>query len=263
MLPRLGADGRAPMQVYAAGYDPTDTRPRIAILLSDIGMSQQDSEDAIRSLPPAVSLAFSPYAIRPDPLLEAARAGGHEMLLSIPMEPPNYPINDAGNFALKTGDPAAANALRLEWAMSRISGYVGATAALGRLHGERFAGAADQMAPVLEELAGRGLLYVDSRTGLAARSGGSLPPMRSVDLVIDALPVRTEIEAKLAQLEQVARDRGSALGLADSPVPVTVERLAAWLTTLSQHGLALVPVSALILPAPRPAARLPQTNVAE
>ncbi|MCW3477571.1 divergent polysaccharide deacetylase family protein [Limobrevibacterium gyesilva] len=249
-LPRIGPGRRLPLQTYAAGYDPADPRPRIAVLLSGLGMSEQDSEEAIRTLPPAVSFAFSPYALRPDRLLEAARARGHEALLSIPMEPQNYPLNDAGSYALLTSLSQGNNALRLEWALSRIAGYVGATGGLGRLHGERFADAREQMGAVLEELASRGLLYVDPRPGARPFAGDGLPPQRSVDLMIDAPPVRTEIEAKLAQLEQLARDRGNALGLADTPLPVTTERIAAWAATLSQRGFVLTPVSALIAAPP-------------
>jgi polysaccharide deacetylase 2 family uncharacterized protein YibQ len=241
-LPRIGADGRRPSQVYAAGYDPADTRPRVAVLLAGFGMSEQDSAEAVRMLPAPVSLAVSPYALRPEPLLATARAQGHELLVAIPMEPQNYPLNDAGNEALLTSAPPGQNARRLDWALSRIAGYVGATGALGRLHGERFAAAPDQMTPVLAELADRGLLYVDPRPGTATPSG------RAVDLVIDELPVRSEIDTALARLEQLAHDRGNALGLVDGPSPITNERLAAWATGLAQRGVVLVPVSALLSP---------------
>ena len=55
---------------------------------------------------------------------------------------------------------------------------------------------------------------------------------RSVDLVVDEPAVRPEIEAKLAQLEQIAREKGGALGLAGAVRPVTVDRIAAWASGL-------------------------------
>ena len=242
-LPLIGPGGRLPMQVYAAGYDATDTRPRVALLLAGVGMSDTDSEEAVRTTPAQVSLAISPYAIHPESLLAAARAQGHETLISIPMEPQNYPLNDPGNQALLTGATPAANAQRLEWVLSRITGYVGATGALGRLRGERFASAPTLMAPVLDELGRRGLLYLDPRPDLK-------PPHRGIDVVIDEPPVRVEIEAKLARLEQIAHDRGVAIGLASAPLPVTTGRIAAWAATLSLRGLQLVPVSAVVAPPP-------------
>jgi hypothetical protein len=256
MLPRIGPDGRMPMQAYAARFDAADRRPRVAVLLAGLGMAELDSEEAVRATPPAISLAISPYAPRPAGLLEQAGSAGHETLVSIPMEPLGYPLNDAGNRSLLTGLSPAENHDRLVWALSRIAGYVGATSAMSGLRGDRFS-ASGQMTTVLEELAGRGLLYIDPLAVPVRPGAPSLarPGRRVADLVIDDPPGRADIEAKLARLEQVARDRGSALGVAGQPAPVTVERLAAWTATLGSRGIALVPVSALVPP--------PSENAAE
>jgi polysaccharide deacetylase 2 family uncharacterized protein YibQ len=221
----------------------------VALLLSGIGPAEADSAEAIRATPAAITLAFSPYTFSPERLLSAARAAGHEFLLSIPMEPVGYPLNDAGNQALMSFVAADVNEQRLEWSMTRLAGYVGATGALGRLHGERFAQTGDPMQTVLGTLAARGLLYIDPRPRNAATP--VVPGRRAVDLVVDEPTVRSEIDAKLAQLEQIARDRGSAIGLAGGPTPVMTERLVAWTNTLGLRGLVLVPVSALVSnPAP-------------
>ncbi|CAH2599388.1 putative divergent polysaccharide deacetylase [Rhodovastum atsumiense] len=254
ILPRIGPDGRMPMQVYAAPFDPTDPRPRVAVLLGGIGMAEMDSEEAIRATPPAISLAISPYAARPARLQEMARAAGHETLISIPMEPAGYPLDDPGNRALLTGLPAAQNQERLLWALSRIAGYVGATGSNNGLRGERFA-ASGQMPQVLNELARRGVLYIDARPTAARTTAAPQdrrPGLRAVDVTIDDPPVRAEIEAKLSRLEQISRDRGAAIGLASLPGPVTVERLAAWAAKLPGRGVVLVPVSALVSPLPLP-----------
>ncbi len=250
-LPRISDDRRSPMQVYAAAANLLDRRPRIAILVAGIGMSASESEDAIQTLPPAVSLAVSPYAYKPGPLLAQARARGHEYLLSIPMEPQGYPLDDPGNRALMTGNSEAENLKLLDWALTRFGGYVGATGALGRLRGERFAASTPQVAPVLAELAKRGLLYIDPRPG-AARPKAVVG--RSVDVIIDEPAVRREIDAKLEKLERIAHDRGSAIGLAGLPEPVTVDRIAAWANTLPSRGFALMPVTAVapIVPPPEP-----------
>jgi polysaccharide deacetylase 2 family uncharacterized protein YibQ len=252
MLPRIGADGRLPMRVYAAAAEPADSRPRVALLLSGIGMSETDSIDAIHATPAQVSLAVSPYAFRPERLLAEARVAGHETFVSLPLEPDRYPIDDTGNRSLLTGNAPGVNDQRLEWALTRFAGYVGATGALNGMRGERFGAATELMAPVLRELAARGVMYVDPRPGSPP------PPLdagRGVDVVIDEPAVRTEIEANLARLEQMARDHGSALGLVGRPRPVTLDRIAAWASTLASRGLVLVPVSALAQPAPKPVPR--------
>ncbi len=124
-MPRIAADGRMPMQVYAAGFDSSTRRPRVGLLLAGIGLNQAESEAAIRALPRGVTLAISPYARNTAKLLDAARAAEHEYLLSIPMEPQGFPLNDPGKQALMTNLSVEQNRSRLDWMLSRIAGYVG------------------------------------------------------------------------------------------------------------------------------------------
>ena len=100
------------------------------------------------------------------------------------------------------------------------------------------------MTAVLQALTRRGLFYIDSG---AIRPADAPPSMvaRGIDLVLDEPAVRTEIEAKLATLEAMARERGAVIGFATLPRPVTIDRIAAWTAKLSEHGIALVPVSAV------------------
>ena len=214
----------------------------MAILLAGIGMSAADSEQAVLALPAAVSLAVSPYSIQPEPLLAEARQHGHEYFLSIPMEPRAYPLDDPGARALLTGNSPARNEQLLAWAMTRFGGYVGATGALGALHGERFADSPSQIGPVLDELGRRGLLYIDPRPGATLTPGAA---GRGVDVLIDQTPGAPEIDAALLRLEQLARAHGSAIGLVSVPRPIAVSRLVAWTAALKERGFALLPVSAI------------------
>jgi uncharacterized protein len=243
VLPRIAADERMPMQVYAAGFDSSSRRPRVGLLLAGVGLNQALSEAAIRALPRGVTLAISPYTSNPAKLLSAARAAEHEYLLSIPMEPQGFPLNDPGKQALMTNLSAEQNRSRLDWMLSRIAGYVGAVGAEGSLRGERFASLPQEINPVLAELSRRGLLYVDPRPDAA-----QLPLVwsRSVDLVLDEPGAAADIDDKLAQLARLARAKGSALGFAGTVRPVTTQRLADWATGLPADGLVLAPVSALV-----------------
>ena len=244
MLPRIGADGRTAIRAYGRDFDRRDTRPRIGIVVADIGLSASATDDAIRRLPPAVALAVSPYALRPAQAAERARERGMETLISIPLEPTGYPLNDPGDRALLTGRPIADNLDQLDWSLARFQGYVGAIGVVAGMRGERFAALPEAIGAVQEALFRRGLLYLDPRPGAPspARAWG-----RGVDVVLDE-PARTrhEIDRRLAELEQVARDRGAALGLAGAPTFVLVESISAWAAGLDQRGLVLAPVSALI-----------------
>jgi hypothetical protein len=246
-LPVISADGRVPMAAYAAGFDPSTIRPKVGILIAGFGMNEADNLAAIKSLPEGVTLAFSPYAGNIGHLLEVARMTEHEYLLSVPMEPQGYPMNDPDNrHALMTSLAPAENLDRLRWALSRISGYVGITDALGQLHGERLEGVPIQLDPVLEEVAHRGLLFVGARTG---RPPVAFAWNRPVDMVIDDDPVdATVLDQRLDALTHMALDKGSALGLVSVPRPVTLARVTAWTNTLAAKGLALAPVSALVRP---------------
>ncbi len=219
-------------------------------MVDGLGLSEAISRTAIERFPGAVTLAFSAYSANPEPLLAAARAAGHEILASLPMEPKAYPLDTAGPYALMTTKAPAENASNLEWVISRFQGYVGMTGASDGMRGERFAVQTSSFYRVLHELAGRGLLYVDPRAPADGRRASPLPEVVSsrVDLVLDEPPSRAEIEAKLAALERLARERGSAVGLAGPLRPVMIERIATWARELEERGFILVPISALATP---------------
>ena len=242
-LPRVGADGRTPIRAYAGQFDRQDTRPRIGIIVADIGISNAQTEDAIRRLPPAVSFAISPYAPRAAQVAERLRAKGSETLIGLPLEPAGYPLNDPGNRALLTGRSSAENMANLEWILSRFPGYVGTIGVVGGMRGERFAAMEQSYLALQESVRNRGLLFVDARPGVAGpgRAWG-----RSVDVILDEPATRTEIERRLGELETIAKARGSALGLAHAATPVVVDRLVAWSAGLERRGLVLAPISVLI-----------------
>lgn len=248
-LPRISADGRMPMQVYAAGFDSSSRRPRVGVVVAGVGLNQADSDAAIHALPGGITLAVSPYATNLTQLLDAARAAEHEYLVSIPMEPQGFPLNDPGRQALMASLSPEQNRSRLDWILSRFAGYVGAIGAEGSLRGERFASLPEEINPVLKDLAQRGLLYVDPRPDAT-----QLPLVwsRRVDIVIDEPGAAADIDEKLGRLARLAREKGSALGFAGAVRPVTTQRLAAWANGLAADDLALAPVSALVQPPASP-----------
>ncbi|TDG14327.1 divergent polysaccharide deacetylase family protein [Paracraurococcus ruber] len=243
-LPRLGPDNRSSIRAYGRPFDRQDQRPRVGLVVGGLGMNAAVTEEAIRRLPGAVALAFSPYAPRPDLLLDQARTRGMELLVALPLEPTGYPLNNPGDRALLTGLSPSENGDRLLWVLSRFTGYVGAIGALGPMRGERYAMLTEGLTSLQAALHARGLLYVDPRPGAVRapdRAWG-----RGVDLVVDEPATRSEIERKLASLEALARERGSALGYAGEASPVLVERIAAWANGVETRGVVLAPLTALI-----------------
>lgn len=243
-LPRIAPDGRAPMRAYARPFDGGDRRPRVALIIGGLGTNASLTEQAIAALPPAVALAFSPYSRFVEPLIDRARARGFETLLALPMESAGFPMmSDPGDRGLLSGLPLGENLSRLEWLLARYPGHAGAVGALGPMRGERFATLAEPFGVVQAALAGRGLLFFDARPGAAAPARA---PGRSIDLVVDEPATRPQIEANLAALERLARERGAALGYVGDASPVAVQVIAGWAGGLESRGLVLAPPSALV-----------------
>ena len=71
-------------------------------------------------------------------------------------------------------------------------------------------------------------------------------PFAKADISIDAVPTAVEIDRALARLETLARERGTAVGVA-SALPISIDRIAAWIRTLESHGIMLVPLTTAML----------------
>jgi uncharacterized protein len=247
VLPRIGADGSRPAAVYARPPDALLTsgaRPaaRIAVLVGGLGVSDSVTAEAIAKLPAPVTLGFSPYGGEAGKHVAGARDDGHEVMLQAPMEPFDYPDNDPGPHTLTTDAKAQDNMARLHWAMSRFAGYVGVVNAMG----SKMTADEAALAPVLQEIGARGLLFLDDGSSSRSRAetvGAAVQtPTARADLVLDRVPQPDAIDKQLAMLETIARQRGVAIGSASS-VPVTIERIAQWARTLEARGVLLVPVS--------------------
>ncbi|WP_027554509.1 divergent polysaccharide deacetylase family protein [Bradyrhizobium sp. Cp5.3] len=247
MIPVV-ADGARPFNVYAADADRAKAAkmPVVAIVIGGLGVGAAKTTDAIMKLPPAVTLAFTPYGADPGKLAERARAQRHEIFLQIPMEPYDFPDNDPGPQTLLTSLSQDQNLDRLYWHLSRMQGYAGIT----NFMGARFVATDAAMQPVIREAARRGLGFFDD--GSSPRSiapqvaAGQSMPFGKGDIALDAVPTPTEIDRALNKLESVARERGVAVGTA-SALPVSIERIGTWIKTLGDRGILLVPLTTAML----------------
>jgi len=193
-----------------------------------------------------VTFAFSPYSAEVDRLATSARAEGREILLQAPMEPFDYPDNDPGPQTLLTTLGMEQNLDRLHWLMSRFQGYVG----IANFMGARFTSTEAALAPVLKETSRRGLIYVDdgaSPRSLAGQiAGANNLPFAKAEIVLDAVPTSAHIDRALSKLEAMAREHGSAIGIA-AAAPASVERIAQWAKAAEARGIVLVPITAVAI----------------
>jgi len=232
-----------PWQRYAMPAPPADGRPRIAIIIDDVGMDRAHTQRAI-ALKGPVTLAFLAFAPDLANQTEAARADGHELLLHVPMEPVN-PTAGMGANALTTEQTDDEVLRRLRWDLDRFPDYVG----INNQMGSKFTSEAEPMRVVMGELRARGLLFVDSRTiattvgAQAARDAGV--PFAARDVFLDDESASADVPARLKQLEDLARRKGTAIAIGH-PRDTTFAALQRWLPTLPAKGIVLVPVSAIV-----------------
>jgi uncharacterized protein len=159
------------------------------------------------------------------------------------MEPFDFLRDNPGPHTLVADAGKPGNGDNLAWLMSRFTGYVGVANFLGG----KFTADEAALRPVLRAFATRGLFYVDD--GTSARSlamtlapGQALAAARA-DIVLDSTGGPGAIEAALARLEAIARDKGLAIGVA-SALPDSIETISRFARGLEARGIALVPLSA-------------------
>lgn len=245
-LPIISSDGREAWKIYARPLPKgLAARPRIALVVSGMGISDNATAHAIEMLPPEVTLSFAPYGADLQSWIGKARGAGHEVLLELPMEPFGYPQNDPGPYTLLTSLQPTENISRLEWLLSRFAGYAGVM----NYQGARFTSSPTALSPILAALKARGLMYVDngaSQRSLAPKLAGELGlPISAGTRFIDPIQNPEVIGQSLAALEEAAKQSGLAVGVA-SAFPITVDEVARWAETLKERGFVLVPVTATV-----------------
>jgi uncharacterized protein len=228
---------------FAASAAAADGRPLVAIVIDDLGPDRARTERA-SALPSPVTLSFLAYADATREEAESARRAGHELLVHVPMEPLD-PTIDMGPNGLAASLPREEVLRRLRWNLDRLESYVG----INNHMGSRFTADAQAMAPVIDELKARGLMFLDSRTTAAtvaarlARAAGV--PFAERDVFLDDEASSSAIEHRLADLEAVARRSGTAVAIGH-PHDATLAALARWAASLPQKGLVLVPPTAIV-----------------
>ncbi len=238
-----GRDGRRPFDVYARPWSRA-RGARVAIVLGGLGLSQTGTQAAIEKLPPEVTLAFAPQGNSVDRWMQSARRKGHEIVIQIPLEPFDFPNVNPGRNTLTVAAGNEENADHLRWALARTTNYTGVMNYMGA----RFMADRAAMAPVMEELGQRGLMFLDdgstarsvaAETALANRVPYAQPIWRSTPA-----RDRAAILSKLDELERTARAKGQAIGTG-SVFDTTVDAVTQWVGEARKRGIEIVPISAV------------------
>jgi uncharacterized protein len=242
-LPKVGPDGLRPFDYYARPWSGA-RGTRIAIVVSGLGISQTGTMRAVRDLPEEVTLAFAANGNSLSRWVPEARRNGHEVLLQVPMEPFDYPDNNPGTGTLVTSKGTTTNLANLHQDMARMDSYTGVMNYLGG----KFLSDPDALDPVMRDIAGRGLMFLDDGStaqSLSGRLAGALSmPHAFADLTLDTDVNQAAILKRLDDLERIAARNGSAIGVA-AGFDESIAAIKKWVDEAQGRGIEIVGVSAL------------------
>jgi len=222
--------------------EPTG-RP-VAVIIDDIGYDLDVVGQLARIEAPLAFavLPFTPHAA------EAARrlhAAGKEILLHLPMEPRSYPAENPGPGALMTDMDDETIRSRVAEALAAVPHAIGVNNHMG----SRFMEDEARLRVVMEELAKRGLFFVDSRTTAASR-GKEAAASAGVPFAARAVFIdhKRGYEAALANLvpPNDGRRRGRPVLMIGHPHPETIRALGRFASLRWEGTATVIPLSAYL-----------------
>ncbi len=237
--------GEPRWQKYAIPVTITSGAPLIAIVIDDVGLNGQ-RVDKLLDLPTPLTLAFLPYANNLQKYSEMTRSRGHEVMLHLPMEPTSRTSNPGPDALLQDLSPAEI-LQRTKKNLDSFDGYVGVNNHMG----SKFTAFEPGMAIVMDEIAARGLLFLDSRT-TAKSKGYDLAlarhlPTGNRDIFLDNEIKPDAIMAQLKKVEAFALKNGTSIAIGH-PYNETIEALRKWIPEARKRGFQFIPITAALAP---------------
>ena len=237
---------------------PSAPLPRIALIIDDLGYQLEAGRRSI-NLPGPVACAILPSTPRATMLAEAAFANGKDVLLHLPLEPVSKDSqSDPGGIVLDMSRDQFATTFSAD--LESVPHAIGVNSHRGSML-TRHPG---HMGWLMEELRRHGdLIFVDSYTThksvalQLARESGVPAVKRDVFLDPDRSP--KTVEREFGRLKELARKNGAAVGIGH-PYPSTLALLEREIPKLSDEGIELVSISALVLSDKVRVGRLKQTK---
>lgn len=232
-------------KAFRSPFTPEANKPTLSIVITDMGLSQKLTAEAIESLPAGVTFSFSPYAQKLNSLIEQARQDGHEAWLTLPMQTKDYPLHDPGPLALLTGVSVEQNTSRLHATLSAATGYVG----LISQKDHSFRQEDTSVNPVFTEIFERGLAIVDSTPilysfieGLAEKK--EYPHGKNNFWLDDSLsPVA--LNQSIRRMIEFGKQRGDVIVMV-RPTSASLKALQKFLDSAAAKEFQIAPLSAKV-----------------
>jgi len=223
---------------------PPWARGQLAILLDDGGQSLDLVADAA-ALPQQVGVSVLPFLPHSAETAAQLYKAGHEIWLHLPMEPLEYPERSPGPGAVLVSMSESEIRMTVRAALNNVPHVVGVNNHMG----SKASADVRTMTWVMQEISGRGLCFIDSRTTAdtvaeeIAQTQGVVCGRRHVFLDNNRTP--REIRRQLEEAVYHSRTQGEAIAIGHLTA-TTVQVLSQELPHISQRKVDLVSPSQLL-----------------
>lgn len=236
------SDNLTSFDTYKRPFDPTSiTGPAVAFLIKDYGLSEKESNQALKEFPPEISFLLTPYASEPERWKELARKAGHETWLNIPVENSDIAHSDTGPITILTRANLAENLDNINRALARTTGYVG----IASYTDELLEDSSSMIKTLFSNTLKRGIGYLElnpnSPDTLEAVALTASSPYVKADSWINDHNTLKSIEA----LEAAATHKGFALCIV-TLTPHNIDTVKNWIADSKKRGYFLAPASAIV-----------------
>ncbi|MGD9017591.1 MAG: divergent polysaccharide deacetylase family protein [Desulfobacterales bacterium] len=227
----------------SASPSPPAVRPKVAIIIDDIGYDQGLAE-AFMALHVPLTFSVLPESPFLVPITRQLKKKGYEIMLHLPMEPNEYPDVDPGPGALLSQMPPDELIARLNRHLDRLPGIKGVNNHMG----SRLTADSSKIYQVFTVLKKRGLYFVDSRSTAETVAMPSARlfqlPFAERDVFLDHLQEADFIRKQFKELAAAAEKQGEAVGIAH-PHALTIAVFKSEIPKLQQR-VRLVPASEVV-----------------
>jgi polysaccharide deacetylase 2 family uncharacterized protein YibQ len=219
----------------------------ISLVMVDYGLSPkitQQVDTAFKDI--HLSYALSPYAVDPQPLLDNARKNGHEVWLSLQLQPKKFPWVDTGPTTLLLESKPDENRRRLIWLLSLVRGYPGIIS----VNDSAYESSEGDLNSLFSALHQHGVGYVDAslavNTLLQDSAKVQKVPFAQNKLWLTQPQSIENLSSKLSQLEDMALNNpnNDSVVAFFHPHPKVIGAIAQWAKKISvEKSIVVVPLS--------------------
>jgi polysaccharide deacetylase 2 family uncharacterized protein YibQ len=226
----------------SASAQTTPHRPRLAIVIDDLGNDRAQAEALFRLAYP-LTLSVLPHLPNSGEIAEEAHRRGYQVLLHLPMATSSGEKDEP--IELHPGMDASAVGQTFAAMLDTVPYAAGVNNHEGSL-GTSDSALMNELMPLLHE---RNLFFVDSRTTAATvaetAARKARVPATSRNVFLDDEQSPGAIRKQIALAVREAREKGSALAIGH-PHPETLQVLAEMLPEVERQGVTLVFASDLV-----------------